>query len=133
MATPEYIKPKTKEKRSVLYNGLKEDNGNLNEFGKFTIASLIINLFYLLTNTAFWLWGNVWYIDSKILSVFFEDFILLLDVLIWFTYLPCIFVITIIQIVGMIKERKANVLFFINFILSLTTPIVIVNAMQQCF
>jgi hypothetical protein len=111
MATPEYIKPKTKEKRSVLYNGLKEDNGNLNEFGKFTIASLVINLFYLLTNIAFWLWGNVWYIDSKILSVFFEDFILLLDVLIWFTYLPCIFVITIIQIVGMIKERKANIIY----------------------
>lgn len=133
MATPEYIKPKTKEKRSVLYNGLKEDNGNLNEFGKFTIASLIINLFYLLTNIAFWLWGNVWYIDSKILSVFFEDFILLLDVLIWFTYLPCIFVITIIQIVGMIKERKANIIFFVNLILSLITPIVIVNAMQQCF
>lgn len=113
--------------------GLLNEEGKLNGFGFHAYITLGINLFYFVANAAFWLWGNVWYIDSAFLKRFFEDFILFLDVLMWFTYLPYLFISSIVQVIYAVKVKKASGIFFANLILSLITPVVAVSAMSQCF
>lgn len=133
MAVPEYIKPTNNKTDSWWINGLKNEAGKLNGFGIHAYATLAINLFYFISNTAFWLWGNVWYIDSVVLRAFFENFLLFFDVLIWFTYLPYLFISAIAQIIGAIKAKRISGIFIVNLILSFITPVVTVIAMSQCF
>ena len=133
MAVPEYISSEKNNFKLSWTNGLKNENGQLNCFGIHAYVTLAVNIFYFFSNSAFWIWGNIWSVDSDILVFLFEDILLVLDVLIWFTYLPyCIFSI-IFQIVGIIKLKKTSGLFFVNLILSAITPYIIVKAMSQCF
>lgn len=134
MAVPEYIKPPEKPESSFGWmSGLKKDDGRLNALGLHLCITLAINLFYFISNSAFAIWGYVWYIDSDILSFLFENVILSFDVLIWFTYLPYIIISTFIQIIGAVKAEKVSGLFFVNLILSAITPFITVFAMSQCF
>ncbi len=133
MDAPKHIKF---SKNKICFDwtyGLKDNNGQLNGFGTHAYITLAINLFYFISNLAFWLWGNIWYIDNDIITFLFEDVLLLFDVLIWFAYLPYIFISTIVQIIGIIKVKKVSILFIVNLILSIITPFIIVDAMSQCF
>ena len=104
MAVPDYIKPPEKSRNKFGWtNGLKKENGKLSAFEVHAYITLAINLLYLIPNSAFALWGYVWYTDSDILSFLFENVVLVFDVFIWFTYLPYIFISLIVQIIGVIK------------------------------
>lgn len=71
MAVPEYIKPPEKLESSFGWlSGLKDENGKLNRYGIHAYITLAINLFYFISNLAFWIWGNIWYIDNFALSLF---------------------------------------------------------------
>lgn len=134
MAVPEYIKPPEKSRNKFGWtNGLKKENGKLSAFEVHAYITLAINLFYFISNSAFALWGYVWYTDSDILSFLFENVVLVFDVFIWFTYLPYIFISLIVQIIGVIKADKVSVLFLVNLLLSVITPFITIFAMSQCF
>lgn len=133
MAVPEYIESKKNKTDFGWLSGLKDEDGKLNGYGIHAYITLAINLFYFISNLAFWILGNIWYIDSFSLSVFFEEILLFFDVMIWFTYLPYLLVSVIAQIIGAVKSKKISGIFFINLILSVVSPVITVAAMYQCF
>ena len=133
MAIPEYIEFKKNKTDFCWLSGLKDEDGKLNGYGIHAYITLAINLFYFISNLAFWIWGNIWYIDSFALSVFFEEILLFFDVMIWFTYLPYLLVSVTAQIIGAVKAKKISGIFFINLILSVVSPVITVAAMYQCF